>query len=392
MPLAVEQTTSRRLRPPALRPIRVLHVIPAFQMGGAERMLVDLFRTLEESADVEMQLCVLREPTYVYPEFAPRRGLRVLPFQSSWRSIGAVRECVRGLRVLIREFQPDVMHTHLWIAHYLGGLAAAGTQTPQLAHIHNTWDWMASPRAGFRIRRWVFRKVLQRSQVLFIACSDAAGRYYREHLRLQDAVMTTIPYGIDVDEFRPAGRDGASGDVLRIGTAGRFVPEKGHVDLLRAVAALRLEGHLCELQIAGEGPLENDYRRLVQEFGLDGHVQFCGRVEDMARFYRSLDVYVQPSWSAEGLPLSILEAMSSGCCVVASDVAGAVEAVEHGATGLVVRPRDVDGLAAALRRVSADPDMRNAMGRAARRKVVERFAVDTMCGRIEELYCEVAAR
>jgi glycosyltransferase involved in cell wall biosynthesis len=112
----------------------------------------------------------------------------------------------------------------------------------------------------------------------------------------------------------------------------------------------------------------------------------------MAGFYRAVDVYVQPSWSAEGLPLSILEAMSSGCCVVASDVAGVVEAVEHGATGLVVRPRDVDGLAAALRRVGADPGLRNALGSAARRKVVERFAVDTMCGRIEELYREVAAR
>jgi glycosyltransferase involved in cell wall biosynthesis len=361
-------------------------------MGGAERMLVDLFRTLEESADVELQLCVLREPAYVYSGFAPRRGLCVLPFNSSWRSIGAVRACVRGLQGLIGDFRPDVMHTHLWMAHYLGGLAAAGTQTPHMAHIHNTWDWMASRRAGFRIRRWVFRRVLQRSQALFIACSDAAGRYYREHLRLQDAVMTTIPYGIDVNEFCPAVGDGSRTDALRIGTAGRFVPEKGHVDLLRAVAALRLEGHLCELRIAGEGPLENDYRRLVRELGLDGHVTFCGRVEQMAGFYRAVDVYVQPSWSAEGLPLSILEAMSSRCCVVASDVAGAVEAVEQGATGLVVRPRDVDGLATALRCICADPDMRNAMGSAARRKVVERFAVDTMCGRIEELYREVAAR
>jgi glycosyltransferase involved in cell wall biosynthesis len=204
--------------------------------------------------------------------------------------------------------------------------------------------------------------------------------------------MTTIPYGIDVDVFCPAGRDGSRGDVLGIGTAGRFVPEKGHVDLVRAVAALHAAGQTCELRIAGEGPLENDYRRLVRELGLDGHVTFCGRVEEMAGFYRSLDVYVQPSWSAEGLPLSILEAMSSGCCVVASDVAGAVEAVEHGATGLVVRPRDVDGLATALRRVSADPGLRSGLGSAARRKVVERFAVDTMCGRIEELYREVAAR
>lgn len=413
MPAVAEQREMevRRAAGDRARPVRVLHVIPALQMGGAERMLADLFRRLDESPDVELQLCVLREPTYLYPGFAPRNGVRVVPFRSTWRSVGSVRRCVRELGGLIDEFDPDVLHTHLWIAHYLGGLAAVGRATPHVAHIHNTWDWMASARPGFRLRKWVLRRVLQRSGAEFIACADAAGDYYRRHLRLEDAAMTTIPYGIDVGVFDPGEEErrtdsqsvprGGSVErpgrtdwksVLRIGTAGRFVPEKGHGDLLRAVAELKREGVACWLSIAGQGPLEGEYRRTVRELGLEEEVTFAGLVDDMAEYYRSLDVYVQPSWSAEGLPLSILEAMSSACCVVAADVAGAREAVRDGETGLLVRSRDVGGLAEALRRACADEELRLRLGRAARREVEERFSAEGMCARVLELYGRLVKR
>jgi glycosyltransferase involved in cell wall biosynthesis len=413
MPAVAEQRALevRRAAGKGARPVRVLHVIPALQMGGAERMLADLFRTLDDSPGVELQLCALREPTYLYRGFAPRNGVRVVPFRSTWRSVGAVRRCVRELGGLIDEFEPDVLHTHLWLAHYLVGLAAAGLGTPHLAHIHNTWDWMASARPGFRLRKWVFRRVLQRSGAEFIACSDAAGVYYRQHLRLEDAAMTTIPYGINAEVFRAEGPERRAdfqsapremGDVehgrtdwqsvLRIGTAGRFVPEKGHGDLLRAVAELKREGVACRLSLAGQGPMEGEYRRTVRELGLEEEVEFAGLVEDMAAYYRSLDVYVQPSWSAEGLPLSILEAMSSACCVVAADVAGAREAVRDGETGLLVRSRDVGGLAAALRRACADEKLRLRLGRAARREVEERFSAEGMCTRVMELYGRLVKR
>jgi glycosyltransferase involved in cell wall biosynthesis len=130
----------------------------------------------------------------------------------------------------------------------------------------------------------------------------------------------------------------------------------------------------------------------VRELGLEEEVEFAGLVEDMAAYYRSLDVYVQPSWSAEGLPLSILEAMSSACCVVAADVAGAREAVRDGETGLLVRSRDVGGLAAALRRACADEKLRLRLGRAARREVEERFSAEGMCTRVMELYGRLVKR
>jgi len=103
-----------------------------------------------------------------------------------------------------------------------------------------------------------------------------------------------------------------------------------------------------------------------------------------------LDVLALPSWT-EGLPLVVLEAMASARAVVATPVGGTPELVQDGETGLLVPPRDPEALAAALRRLLADADLRRRLGEAGERRVRAEFTLDAMCSRVLAIYDELAA-
>jgi glycosyltransferase involved in cell wall biosynthesis len=130
--------------------------------------------------------------------------------------------------------------------------------------------------------------------------------------------------------------------------------------------------------------LEHEAERL----GVRDRVVFAGRRDDAAELLVELDVLALPSWT-EGLPLVVLEAMARRRPVVATPVGGTPEVVVDGETGLLVPPRDPDALAAALRRLLADADLRRRMGDAGYERVRERFSADAMTGRVLEIYDEV---
>jgi glycosyltransferase involved in cell wall biosynthesis len=140
------------------------------------------------------------------------------------------------------------------------------------------------------------------------------------------------------------------------------------------------------LALAGEGSLESEIRRRAASLALQ--VSILGRVEAMDSFLASIDLFALPSHQ-EAMPLALLEAMSAARPVVASRVGGIPEVIEHGSTGLLVGPSSPAELAAALRRLARDPDLRRQLGMAGQEVVKERFGAARMVRKVEEVYMEV---
>jgi glycosyltransferase involved in cell wall biosynthesis len=161
----------------------------------------------------------------------------------------------------------------------------------------------------------------------------------------------------------------------------RLDPLKGHEFLLKA--ARTLEG--VQVVLAGDGPERARLEGLVDELALTERVSFLGFRDDMPRLLASADVVVLPSL-AEGLPLSLLEAMAAGTPVVATAIGGTDEAIEDGVTGLLVPPSDVPALAAGLERVLADPAEAHRRAEAGAARVASLFRAERMVERIEALY------
>jgi glycosyltransferase involved in cell wall biosynthesis len=198
--------------------------------------------------------------------------------------------------------------------------------------------------------------------------------------------------GIDTELYHPATAPGslrarlglAAGEPL-VGIVARLVPLKSHALLLDAFERVARDVPDAHLAIIGDGPLRDDLAARIAAMTAGPRVHLLGALHDLDRAYPDLDVFVLPS-TMEGTSISILEAMASGACVVATAVGGTPDLLDRGAAGVLVPSGDVEALAAALRAALTDRARRASLAAIARQRVVDHFSLAAMLDRYERLY------
>jgi len=235
-----------------------------------------------------------------------------------------------------------------------------------------------------------------------IAVSELSRTMLIENYSLDPSTIVTVRNGIDLARFRgefdsaPLRRElGLAEDDLVAIFVGRLTPRKGHAYALEAAPSVLAAIPGFKLLFVGEGELETELRRRARTLGIEDSVVFAGFRRDIAELLAASDLLILPSES-ECLPLTILEAMASGLPVVAGDVGGVSEEVEDAVTGLLVQPRDADGLAKAIVAILGAPDHGAGLGAAGREKVEAEFSLDACISGVlrvyDELLNEVARR
>jgi colanic acid/amylovoran biosynthesis glycosyltransferase len=257
-----------------------------------------------------------------------------------------------------------------------GELAArvkgAAGQWP-LATIFRGYDVRRALEHGAAIYRTLFAR-----GDLFLGVSQEIVREL-DRLGLPPEKILHHPSGVDLGCFHAAAdRSWSPAERLVLLTVARLHPVKGLANGIRALRTLlrRRPDLLVEYRLVGEGPQEKELRELVGSEGLDAQVAFLGPLpaDCVAAQYRQAHLFVLPSL-AEGLPVAVQEAMASELPVVASAVGGVPELVVDGETGRLVPPNDVEALADALEWLIERSDAWQRMGRCARRRVAERYAL-----------------
>lgn len=200
-----------------------------------------------------------------------------------------------------------------------------------------------------------------------------------------------IPYGTDEQRFVPV--EQPIRDKIVIQHVGRLVPKKGVPDLISAFSTLCCRYDNLELQIIGDGPEMPLCRELVERLHLGDQILLLGSKshEIVNEHMKDADIYVLNSRTddegdMEGLPNSILEAMSMEKPVVSTYHAGIPQAIQDGENGLLVKERDNAALAAALEKLIQDGDLRRKLGVAARRTIIANFSADSMDAKIRSLF------
>ena len=292
----------------------------------------------------------------------------------------------------------DLVHAHFWMSG-LAALAAARRCTgspPVVQTFHalgvtkRRFQGRHDTSPGARIR---LEQALGRDVARVIATStDETFELVRVGVPADR--VSVVPCGVDVEEFTPDGSAAARGSRPRLLSLGRLVPRKGHDTVIRALAAVPD----AELVIAGgpaAGELADDpeARRLgglAERLGIADRVRLVGAVArpDVPTLLRSADVVVCAPWY-EPFGMVPLEAMASGVPVVATEVGGLVDTVVDGVTGMLVPPRRPDALAAALRRVLADPSWREALGAAGVSRARSRYGWDRIAAETATVYARV---
>ena len=291
----------------------------------------------------------------------------------------------------------------VWHANHFGAgayhLAVSGAG-PLVFTSHNPFLVSDHPFAESRLERALQRLVLQRADAV-VALSAREADLLAARFGIDRGRFTVIPNGLDLalygaGERGPArggeGRGTGPDDPLDLLAVGQLVDYKGHRFLLEAMALLKDELPGLRLTIVTHQPaLQAEQERFAASLGLAGRIAYAGpfSTAELAGRYRDCDLLVQPSL-AECFPVTVLEAMACGAPVLATAVGGVAE--EVGDAGVVVPPADAQALAAALRRLAADPAQRRALGEAGLRRCAELYDGRRVARLHAELYAELAAR
>lgn len=362
--------------------MRILHTEWSDGWGGQEhRVLYDLKGMAARGHEV---LLVAREQSRIRHE-AQSAGIPVMTLALRRATdVGSVAALCR----MLRERKVDVANTHSGVDSWIGGLAAKLARTPVLLRTRH----LNLPLK----RNWV--NFVHYLPDCVITCGDAMRRQLIETNNFPSERVVSIPTGIDLDAFQPkrprvvtrqelglAENDFA---VLMVGII-RHV--KGHDVALSAFQILNRQNSQAKLILAGDGPMQDHIKKLARDLGIAGSVQFLGFRNDVADLMRAADVLLLTSRS-EGVPQSVTQALSLGLPVVATDVGGVRELIEHERSGLLVPSEDPTSTAGAMNRILHEPEIVRRFRETGHAHVIANYSLQAMLDKTERLCAELISR
>lgn len=368
------------------RPVRVMHVTYSLDLGGAEKVILDLLKSIDR-ARFEVSVCSFRSQGDLARQFRAE-GITVVQLGKregrDWRMLFRLWASIRRARV-------DVVHCHnspMWLTTVLPARLAGARAvmlTEHASHPHLRRPWRIAARG------------LQHCTALITVNSEQVRTALTNELRLSAEKIRLLPNGIPLDRYRltidvaDKRRQLGLPETARVVTnVARLVPIKDHATLLAAFAIIHGEDPGIHLVIVGPGPLEKDLKRKAADLGCAGAVHFLGRRQDVPEILAASDLFVLSS-RKEGQSLAVLEAMAAGIPVVATATGGTPELIEHGKSGLLVPSGNPAALAQAIRSVMTDQALVDRIVLAATDKVERLHDLSCVVRQYEEAYDTIAA-
>lgn len=386
--------------PSSDRPL-VVQLITRMILGGAQLVCLSAakgLRSLGWETEIWAGPPVGAEGDLLFE--ARRAGLTVRIIPEMRRRISPHRDLRAYLHLceLMREHRPTVVHTHSSKAGVLGRFAARATRVPTVVHtVHGL---------PFGYGKWIpnlfyppiERAAARRCDAILPVSASLVARL-RGYRIAPEELITQLNWGVDLSRY-----SSCDGSVVRaryglrpaepvILVPARLSPDKGHRDILRAVAKLVSKYDDIILLLVGDGPLRDQIAAKAESLGIASNLVMAGRVppSQMPNYFAAADIVALPS-SREGLPLVLVEAYMAGKPCVAYDVDGVGEIVRDGVSGRLLKHGDIEGLATALGSLLNEPSLRTSYGEAGREFVSTRFDESRMCTALNELYRRILAK
>jgi glycosyltransferase involved in cell wall biosynthesis len=378
--------------------MRIVHVITRLIIGGAQENTLLTVEGLHHrhGDDVTLITGPAEGPEGDLFGRAEQLGLNVELMPELVRAIRPATDyrAYRLLRKAIRRLRPDVVHTHSSKAGISGRAAAWHEKVPAVVHtIHGLpFGPSESPlknRAYVALERWAAR----RCHAIVSVCDAMTEQALAAGVGRPEQYCTVYS-GMDVDAFLhpPRSREevrrtlGLADDEIAFGTVARLFERKGHDDILAVAPALLAANPKVRFVFIGDGILRDRLVAETERLGLRHAFHFVGLVppDRIPELLTAVDAVVHPSLR-EGLARVLPQGLMTGRPVISYDVDGAREVVLP-ETGILLAPRDLPGLEAAILRLAADPALREALGREGRRRFSHQFRHETMTGQLRSLY------
>ncbi len=377
--------------------VKIVRIIARLNIGGPALHVVNLNKGL--SSDRFESLLVTGSPNPgegSMLDYAQENGVRplIIPEMVGEASLRPrdIKALFKLYRILRME-RPQIVHTHTAKAGFLGRVAARLAGVPVIVHTYHghVLHGYYGPLKNWLLRR--MERVLARITNQLVAVSPLVRKDLLAYRVAPPEKIRVIPLGFDLEPFLQCrSLKGEFRTELGLGTGvrliailGRIFPIKNHRLFLESATQVAKQESNARFVIVGDGILRSEMERYAADLGIHQRTIFTGWRHDLPRIYADLDLLVVSS-DNEGTPVSAIEAMASGCPVVATQVGGLPDVIENGKTGYLVPAQQPQALAAAMLDLIQNSETAEQMSRAAQLSVKEKFSINRLISDTENLY------
>jgi glycosyltransferase involved in cell wall biosynthesis len=380
--------------------IRILIIVARLNVGGPAIQVLNLTREFNsgpfESLLIHGRLAPFEADMTELPgmDVKERQSLPELG-----RELNPVKDIVTVLKLvgIIRKYKPQIVHTHTAKAGAAGRFAAWLCGVPVIVHTYHghVFHGYFSP---LKTRLFIMiEKFLAGVTTKIITLSDLQKNEICGILKIPSEKAAVIPFGFDLERFGSCREScagefrksiGAGPDTRIVSIVGRITAIKNHALFLEAARICTDRVNNVLFVIVGDGEERAECEARAKELGITDRVVFAGWRKEVEKVYADSDITVLTS-DNEGTPVCLIESLSAGVPVVATNVGGVADVVDDGISGFLAPPADAEALAGHILKLLADPGLRERMGKARQRKILDSYSGKRFVSRIGELYLEL---
>jgi len=388
--------------------IKVLHIITRFDKGGsAQNTFLSLLGLKKKNYQLSLVSGLSSESEMKYEETkAKEKDIQILESEgieftqcpSLLRRINIIKDLKAFFDIwrIIKKYDPLIVHTHSSKAGLIGRLAAKLAGAPIIVHSphgHVFFGYFGPYKTKLFI---ILEKLASRITDRIVTLTN---REKKDHLLFkiaQEDKFSVICSGIELNIIKESSSDekqnlkkelGIPKNSLIVGTAGRLVPVKGPEFLIKASKYIISKYPDTYFIFAGDGPLEQDLKKKTLEMGISENIIFLGWSDNLAKIISIYDIFVLPSLN-EGMGRVLVEAMTLGKSIVASNIGGIPDLVIHEKNGFLFPPKNPKELAKYIQVLLEDKDKREKMGLVGKEMALN-FSAESMIEKIASLYEEL---
>jgi glycosyltransferase involved in cell wall biosynthesis len=368
--------------------MKIIHILPSLRKGGAERLVLDIIKNVSKQKEIELRLVIFREEIE-YDISEIKRLIDVVPCSVQLSLTKKWQVNVSGLQQFLNEFNPDIIHTHLFESELVSRFCVY-PKAIWFTHVHDNMIQIKNLKiatisksaiTNFFEKKVLFNRYKKNGGTHFITISKHTESYIKS---VQTKYSVTLLHNaIDIERFKkpfhsesqpinwPEERRRNPSNIdnlplfVNLINIGSFVPKKNQIFLLDVIIELNKKGVKVSCLYLGDGALKNEVKQRGDELGITNQCQFLGNVEKVEEYLWRSDIYVHTA-TYEPLGLVLLEAMACGLPVVCTDGQGNRDLIQEGENGFMVWERNPKLLADKIELLLKNEDLRLEMGEKAR--------------------------
>ncbi|HPN87868.1 MAG TPA: lipopolysaccharide heptosyltransferase II [Candidatus Omnitrophota bacterium] len=356
--------------------MNILQILPELNVGGVETGTVDFAKYLVAHGHKSVVISAGGQMVDDLESSGSKHYKIAVHQKSLWRMLKAIKD----VRRVIKDENIDIVHARSRVPAWIAYFACRKTKAAFITTCHGYYK----NRLFSQIMGWG-KFVIVPSQVI--------GRHMIDDYKVSSHSIRCIPRSVDCSKFVVSDRKSV-GPKGTIAIIGRLTPLKGHTYFLKSMTKIVRQIPYAKIWIIGDAPknkraYKQELEVLVKRLGLSNHVEFLGNRKDIPELLSQIDVLVLSTVTEESFGRVIIEGQAAGVAVVATKVGGVVDVIEHEKTGLLVMPKDTDGMANAVLKLLRDKNLYDRLVVEAKKKVQECYTLENMASKTLAVYEEL---